>query len=224
MPKIKVKIDNTENIVDYTIDSEVINYKELDNTNTYYDLNNNILIRDNDDLHMIYDFNNKKGTILIKEFDREVEVLIDNIDIERNKNNVRVSYSIENRSRFIDLVENGLQIKLSFAIDYTNSNLVYTNPNSLHYIGNPEKLNPYENCLPPARYSSFSYLHCRYNSPLLYIAHILDFFWQFPAHSLNSQFLPPPHKREDFSHRPFHCICNLTALPCHCSGLCPNVS
>ena len=58
-----------------------------------------------------------------------------------------VHYTIENRSRFIDLVENGLQIKLSFAIDYTNSNLIYTNPNSLHYIGNPEKLNPYENCL-----------------------------------------------------------------------------
>ena len=58
-----------------------------------------------------------------------------------------VSYSIENRSRFIDLIENGLQIKLSFAIDYTNSNLIYTNPNSLHNISNPEKLNPYENCL-----------------------------------------------------------------------------
>ena len=58
-----------------------------------------------------------------------------------------VSFSIENRSRFIDLIENGLQIKLSFAIDFTNSNLVYTNPNSLHYIGNHEKLNPYENCL-----------------------------------------------------------------------------
>lgn len=103
MPKIKVKIDNTENTVDYTIDSEVINYKELDNTNTYYDLKNNILIRDNDDLHMIYDFNNKKGTILIKEFDREVEVLIDNIDIERNKNNVRVSYSIENNDFLYEL-------------------------------------------------------------------------------------------------------------------------
>ena len=103
MPKIKVKIDNTENTVDYTIDSEVINYKELDNTNTYYDLKNNILIRDNDDLHMIYDFNNKKGTIIIKEFDREVEVLIDNIDIERNKNNVRVSYSIENNDFLYEL-------------------------------------------------------------------------------------------------------------------------
>ena len=103
MPKIKVKIDNAENTVDYSIDSEVINYKELDNTNTYYDLKNNILIRDNDDLHMIYDFNNKKGTILIKEFDREVGVLIDNIDIERNKNNVRVSYSIENNDFLYEL-------------------------------------------------------------------------------------------------------------------------
>jgi hypothetical protein len=103
MPKIKVKIDNTENIVEYSIDSSVINYKELDNTNTYYDLENNILIRDNDDLHMIYDFNNKKGTILIKELEREIEVLIDNIDIERNKNNVRVSYSIENNDFLYEL-------------------------------------------------------------------------------------------------------------------------
>ena len=58
-----------------------------------------------------------------------------------------VCYSIEKISRFIDLVENGLQIKLSFAIDYTNSNLTYTNPKSLHYIENPEQLNPYENIL-----------------------------------------------------------------------------
>ena len=58
-----------------------------------------------------------------------------------------INYTIEKISRFIDLIENGLQIKLSFAIDYTNSNLVYTNPKSLHYIGNPDKLNPYENCL-----------------------------------------------------------------------------
>ena len=101
--KLKVRIDNTENIVDYSIDSEVINYKELDNTTVYYDLNNNILIRDNDDIHMIYDFNNKKGTILIKEMDRELELLIENIDIERNKNNVKVSYSIENNDFLYEL-------------------------------------------------------------------------------------------------------------------------
>ncbi len=103
MPKIKVKIDNVENIVDYSIDSEVINYKEVDNTNVYYDLKSNILIRDNDEIHMIYDFNNKKGNILIKEYDKEIEVLIENIDIERNKNNVRVSYSIENNDFLYEL-------------------------------------------------------------------------------------------------------------------------
>ena len=101
--KLKVRIDNTENIVDYSIDSEVINYKEIDNTKVYYDLNNNILIRDNDDIHMIYDFNNKKGNILIKEMDRELELLIENIDIERNKNNVKVSYSIENNDFLYEL-------------------------------------------------------------------------------------------------------------------------
>ena len=58
-----------------------------------------------------------------------------------------ISYTIEKISRFIDLIENGLQIKISFAVDYTNSNLTYTNPKSLHYIGNPDKINPYENCL-----------------------------------------------------------------------------
>jgi len=103
--KLKVRIDTIENIVDYTIDSEVINYKEIDNTNVYYDLKNNILIRDNDDLHMIYDFNNKKGTILIKEFEREIEVVIENIDIEKNKNNIKVNYSIENNDFIYELEE-----------------------------------------------------------------------------------------------------------------------
>ena len=105
MPKIKVKIDNIENIVDYTIVKEVINYKEIDNTNVYYDLKNNTLIRDNDDIHMIYDFNNKKGTILIKELEKEVDLLLENIDIERNKNNIKVSYSIENNDFLYELEE-----------------------------------------------------------------------------------------------------------------------
>ena len=105
MPKIKVKIDNIENIVDYTIVKEVINYKEIDNTNVYYDLKNNILIRENDDIHMIYDFNNKKGTILIKELEKEVDLLLENIDIERNKNNVKVRYSIENNDFLYELEE-----------------------------------------------------------------------------------------------------------------------
>ncbi len=103
MPKIKVIIDNTENIVDCSIIDEVIKYNELDNTSTYYDLKENILIRDNDDIHMIYDFNNKKGSILIKEMDRELELSLENVDIERNKNNIKVNYSIENNDFIYEL-------------------------------------------------------------------------------------------------------------------------
>ena len=103
MPKIKVIIDNAENIVDCSIIDEVIKYNELDNTSTYYDLKENILIRDNDDIHMIYDFNNKKGSILIKEMDRELELSLENVDIERNKNNIKVNYSIENNDFIYEL-------------------------------------------------------------------------------------------------------------------------
>ena len=101
--KLKVRIDNTEYIVNYSIDKEIISYKELDNTLVNYDLDKNILIRDNDEIHMIYDFNNKTGSILIKEMDRELEILIENIDIERDKNNIKVNYSIENNDFMYEL-------------------------------------------------------------------------------------------------------------------------
>ena len=103
--KLKVKINDLENIVNSTINNDIIKYNEIDNTKVSYDLNKNILERDNDDLHMIYDFNNKKGTILIKEMNRELELSIENIDIERNKNNVRVSYTIENNDFLYELEE-----------------------------------------------------------------------------------------------------------------------
>jgi len=101
--KLRVRIDNAEYVVDYNMDKEIISYNELDNTLVNYDLDKNILIRDNDEIYMIYDFNNKKGTILIKEIDRELEILIENIDIERDKNNIRVSYSIENNDFLYEL-------------------------------------------------------------------------------------------------------------------------
>ena len=101
--KLKVRIDNTEYIVNYSIDKEIISYKELDNTLVNYDLDKNILIRDNDEIHMIYDFNNKTGSILIKEMDRELEILIEDIDVERDKNNIKVNYSIENNDYMYEL-------------------------------------------------------------------------------------------------------------------------
>jgi len=96
MPKIKVKINDLETIVDSNIDNNIIRYMEPDNTNVSYDLDKNILERDNEDIHLIYDFTNKTGSILVKEMDKELELSIENVLIERNNNNVRVNYSIEN--------------------------------------------------------------------------------------------------------------------------------
>lgn len=101
--KLKVKINDLESIIDSTIKDSIIKYMEPDNTEVSYNLLENILIRDNDDIYMIYDFNNKKGTILIKEMDKELELLIENIDIERINNNVRVNYSIENNDFIYEL-------------------------------------------------------------------------------------------------------------------------
>ena len=72
---------------------------------------------------------------------------------DENNNNVSgtfmVEYTIEKISRFIDLIENGLQISLTVAIDYTASNKEPTSPESLHFIypdanTGKKELNQYE--------------------------------------------------------------------------------
>ena len=55
-----------------------------------------------------------------------------------------IEYKVEKISRFVDLVENGLQLQLSIAIDYTGSNGDPEKPESLHYCGNKRKPNQYE--------------------------------------------------------------------------------
>ena len=55
-----------------------------------------------------------------------------------------IDYKIEKISRFVDLIENGLQLQLSIAIDYTGSNGDPKNPESLHYCGNKRNPNQYE--------------------------------------------------------------------------------
>ena len=66
--------------------------------------------------------------------------------INRNKriNIINNSYIYKNPS-FLDYIKNGVRIKLSIGIDYTESNLDPSNPNSLHYLG--ENMNDYEQAI-----------------------------------------------------------------------------
>ncbi|KAK6021761.1 hypothetical protein OSTOST_12561, partial [Ostertagia ostertagi] len=53
-------------------------------------------------------------------------------------------FQIVKRYTFLDFIQAGTQLDFSVAIDLTKSNGDPRKPESLHYIGNPEKPSPYE--------------------------------------------------------------------------------
>lgn len=59
------------------------------------------------------------------------------IELENDKEEligiIHVEFNIERVTKFIELIEYGLQIQMTIGIDYTASNLEPTNPQSLHY-------------------------------------------------------------------------------------------
>ena len=57
------------------------------------------------------------------------------------------------RKSFLDYIAGGTEISLSFAVDFTASNGVVTNPTSLHYV-NPLKVRP-------SRLGAHSWAHCQ---------------------------------------------------------------
>ena len=52
---------------------------------------------------------------------------------------------IYKKPTFLDYIKSGVRIKLSIGIDYTESNLVPSDPNSLHYLG--DNMNDYEQAI-----------------------------------------------------------------------------
>ena len=106
MPKINIKVsisDNTNNDsyeIKSIIQDEIIKYKEKDNTLVKYDLNKNILTRENDNLRMEYVFNKEnetEGTIFIKELNNNIKILINTNKLNRINNN---TYEIELNGTF----------------------------------------------------------------------------------------------------------------------------
>ena len=104
MPKINIKVsisDNTNNDsyeIKSIIQDEIIKYKEKDNTLVKYDLNKNILTRENDNLRMEYVFNKEnetEGTIFIKELNNNIKILINTYKLIRINNNIDIEYVIE---------------------------------------------------------------------------------------------------------------------------------
>ena len=76
-----IKLETNDNKLNYNVEifvnnNDEISYIEKDSEKTFvsFDYKNNILKRDNNSLYMEYDFDSKKGYILIKKLNKKILV------------------------------------------------------------------------------------------------------------------------------------------------------
>ena len=107
MPKLDVLISvksndsNLEYKTTEILTEDIIKYKSEDNTTEMFDYTNNRLTRENSELRMnyIFDINKEtKGTVFVKDLNRELEVNIKTNKIERNKNDIEIEFVVEDNT------------------------------------------------------------------------------------------------------------------------------
>ena len=100
MSKINIiyKIKNNDNIKSDKVRAifldGIITYNE-DDSLVKYNYNNNILHKENNDLILNYDFNEEKANIFIKELNLEMNPILQVINIDREDNNIKIKYKLE---------------------------------------------------------------------------------------------------------------------------------
>ena len=109
--RIKVIIKNNESNYEYETDAIIndneLKYLEENKTKVTYNYDKNHLTRINEDLRLDYIFDNNKetkGLIKVHELNKELPLTIKTEKIEKNKNNIRIDYSIEN-DKFLYQIE-----------------------------------------------------------------------------------------------------------------------
>lgn len=107
MPKLDVliRVINNDSNLEYKttaiLTDEVIKYKSEDNTTEVFDYNNYKLTRENSELRMDYVFdlnNDTKGTVFVKELNRELEVNIKTKKLERNNTDIEIEFVVEDNT------------------------------------------------------------------------------------------------------------------------------
>lgn len=107
MPKLDVliRVINNDSNLEYKttaiLTDEVIKYKSEDKTTEVFDYNNYKLTRENSELRMDYVFdlnNDTKGTVFVKELNRELEINIRTKKIERNNTDIEIEFVVEDNT------------------------------------------------------------------------------------------------------------------------------
>lgn len=112
MPKIdiEVTIKNSETTDSYrtkaVIRDNVIKYMEPDDTTVIYDYNEDKLVRENDQMKMIYYFNDNSqdSIILIKDLNRHIDLSLKINRISKNHNHLEVDFEID-KEKFLYRIE-----------------------------------------------------------------------------------------------------------------------
>ena len=111
--KINIKVyieNNDEKIVFdcnaiYLKDKNIIKYQEKDKTNVTLNIKDNILIRENKEIYMQYKFiknKSSKNKVLIKELNKEIEVVINTLELINREDCYEVKYElVDNHDTFV---------------------------------------------------------------------------------------------------------------------------
>lgn len=94
-----------ENVIGSFIDG-IISYQEDSKTDVYLDINKNELIRENEQMLMKYIFDENrrtKGLINIKDINKELEVEIETLKLNKKDNYYYVEYKIEDNTFIYEL-------------------------------------------------------------------------------------------------------------------------
>ena len=98
---VKSNDSNLEYKTTAILTEEIIKYKSEDNTTEMFDYTNNKLTRENSELRMdyVFDLNKEtKGTIFVKDLNRNLDVNIKTNKIERNKNDIEIEFVVEDNT------------------------------------------------------------------------------------------------------------------------------
>ena len=104
MPKMKIKVSllNEEKKEEYEtmaiLHENILKYREKDGTTVLWDYEANKLIRENNIFRMEYIFDKIKqttGVFEIKELNQKIELLVQTNQLERKKNDIKVTFKVE---------------------------------------------------------------------------------------------------------------------------------
>lgn len=100
--KAKISLITKEDKIIYNVEIEIkndkISYKENNDklTNVLYDIKNKILIREDKDIYMEYNFNINKANVYIKDLKKEVNLLLKTKNIITNNKKINIEYLLDN--------------------------------------------------------------------------------------------------------------------------------